>query len=197
MFLSQHWSQTWRWIRTRGNIVSLATRLHHVPRMATSTQSSAATRVSRRIAPTTLGGRLIWNSATELSASSSQRGTAEVRNYISDVKASQIINKATVFQQSNKKDNIKIRVTGLLWWEPTDDRWNPIAKGQGGVSEILTSSQTWELLHFQHCMKLSPFNVWVRFFEWNFKGNLWNSIQNILPYIERYYFVKCWNSKGY
>ena len=38
-----------------------------------------------------------------------------------------------------------------------------------------------ELLNFQHCMKLSPFNAWVRYFMWNFKGNLWNSTQNIFP----------------
>ena len=25
------------------------------------------------------------------------------------------------------------------------------------------------------------FNVWVRYFVWNFKGNLWNSTQNIFP----------------
>ena len=26
-----------------------------------------------------------------------------------------------------------------------------------------------------------PFNVWVRYFVWNFKGYIWNSTQNILP----------------
>ena len=34
-------------------------------------------------------------------------------------------------------------------------------------------------------LKFSPanisFNVWVRYFVWNFKGYLWNSTQNILP----------------
>ena len=30
-------------------------------------------------------------------------------------------------------------------------------------------------------MKIVCFNVWVRYFEWNFKGTLWNSTQNILP----------------
>ena len=29
--------------------------------------------------------------------------------------------------------------------------------------------------------KIASFNVWVRYFVWNFKGNLWNSTQNILP----------------
>ena len=31
------------------------------------------------------------------------------------------------------------------------------------------------------CIKIVSFNVWVRCFEWNFKGTLWNSTQNILP----------------
>ena len=30
-------------------------------------------------------------------------------------------------------------------------------------------------------MKSTSFNVWVRYFVWNFKGYLWNSTQNILP----------------
>ena len=30
-------------------------------------------------------------------------------------------------------------------------------------------------------IKSTSFNVWVRYFEWNFKGTLWNSTQNILP----------------
>ena len=34
---------------------------------------------------------------------------------------------------------------------------------------------------FQHCIKIISFNVWVRYFVWNFKGTLWNSTQNILP----------------
>ena len=34
-------------------------------------------------------------------------------------------------------------------------------------------------------MKIISFNVRVRYFVWNFKGCLWNSTQNILPYIER------------
>ena len=31
------------------------------------------------------------------------------------------------------------------------------------------------------CIKTLSFNVWVRYFVWNFKGDLWNSTQNILP----------------
>ena len=30
-------------------------------------------------------------------------------------------------------------------------------------------------------MKIFFFNVWVRYFVWNFEGNLWNSTHNILP----------------
>ena len=29
-------------------------------------------------------------------------------------------------------------------------------------------------------IKFTSFNVWVRYFVWNFKGTLWNSTQNIL-----------------
>ena len=43
------------------------------------------------------------------------------------------------------------------------------------------SSLTWDLLNLQHCLKIISFNVWVRYFMWNFKGTLWNSTQNILP----------------
>ena len=44
---------------------------------------------------------------------------------------------------------------------------------------------TYELLNLR-ALKYSPadktyiFNVWVRYFAWNFKGTLWNSTQNIL-----------------
>ena len=52
----------------------------------------------------------------------------------------------------------------------------------------------WELLNFQHCMKWSSFNVWVRYFVWNFKGDLWNSTQIFYPYIEIVDFFKHnWN----
>ena len=45
---------------------------------------------------------------------------------------------------------------------------------------------TYELLNvralkFPCCIKIISFNVWVRYFVWNFKGHLWNSTQNILP----------------
>ena len=34
-------------------------------------------------------------------------------------------------------------------------------------------------LKFQSFIKIISFNVWVRYFVWNFKGYLWNSTQNI------------------
>ena len=40
---------------------------------------------------------------------------------------------------------------------------------------------TCELLNFHLSMKFTSFNVWVRYFVWNFKGTLWNFTQNILP----------------
>ena len=53
---------------------------------------------------------------------------------------------------------------------------------QGGVSKTLQ-----ELLNLR-ALKILPvnkkytsFNVWVRYFVWNFRGYLWNSTQNILP----------------
>ena len=36
-------------------------------------------------------------------------------------------------------------------------------------------------LKFHLWIKSTSFNVWVRYFVWNFKGNLWNSTQNIWP----------------
>ena len=32
-----------------------------------------------------------------------------------------------------------------------------------------------------NCIKTVSYNVWVRYFVWNFKVTLWNSTQNILP----------------
>ena len=52
---------------------------------------------------------------------------------------------------------------------------------QSGTYGRVMSSQIQELLKFQHCIKSVSFNVWVRYFVWNFKGTLWNSTQNILP----------------
>ena len=42
-------------------------------------------------------------------------------------------------------------------------------------------------------MKIISFNVWLRYFVWNFKGYLWNSTQNILPMHRKVIFVQHWN----
>ena len=52
---------------------------------------------------------------------------------------------------------------------------------RGGGSKRLMSSLIQELLNFHLRIKYTSFNVWARYFVWNFKGNLWNSTQNILP----------------
>ena len=52
---------------------------------------------------------------------------------------------------------------------------------RGGISKTILSSSILEHIQFQCFIKIAPFNVWVRYFEWNFKGTLWNSAQNILP----------------
>ena len=38
-------------------------------------------------------------------------------------------------------------------------------------------------------IKSTSFNVWVRYFVWNFKGTLWNSPQNILPIHWKIWFL--------
>ena len=50
-----------------------------------------------------------------------------------------------------------------------------------GVQKHVWALKTKELLKCQHCIKIVSFNVWVRYFVWNFKGTLWNSTQNISP----------------
>ena len=53
---------------------------------------------------------------------------------------------------------------------------------------------TYELLNlralkFSTVNKIKLFNVWVRYFVWNFKGTLWNSTQNILPIRWKIWFL--------
>ena len=59
--------------------------------------------------------------------------------------------------------------------------WSWDWAAQGGVSKTHMSSWIWELLKLECCIKVISYNVWVRYFVWNFKGNLWNSTQNIIP----------------
>ena len=69
----------------------------------------------------------------------------------------------------------------------------------GAVSKILTSSFIQELLNFHLWrIKSTSFNAWVRYFQWNFKGTLWNSSQNILTiHWEIWFFTQHWNFKGF
>ena len=54
---------------------------------------------------------------------------------------------------------------------------------------ITVSALGEELLNFQLWIKFTSFNVWVRYFVWNFKGNLWNSTHNILPIHWKIWFL--------
>ena len=51
----------------------------------------------------------------------------------------------------------------------------------GGAFQTCRWALTSKTLKFKCCIKIVSFNVWVRYFVWNFKGTLWNSAQNILP----------------
>ena len=53
--------------------------------------------------------------------------------------------------------------------------------GSGGRFKNAYELLTLRALKFQCFIKDLSFNVWVRYFVWNFKGTLWNSTQNILP----------------
>ena len=53
--------------------------------------------------------------------------------------------------------------------------------GGGGVFKNAYELLTLRALTISMFHKNLSFNVWVKYFEWNFKGILWNSTQNILP----------------
>ena len=56
--------------------------------------------------------------------------------------------------------------------------WQPWSRGHfKNTYELLN---VWAL-NFHMWIKSTSFNVWVKYFVCNFKGNLWNSTQNILP----------------
>ena len=59
----------------------------------------------------------------------------------------------------------------------------------------LKSGSSW-IFKLQHCVKLSSLSVWVRYLVWNFKGNLWNSTQNILPILKDLISIHSWNFKS-
>ena len=51
---------------------------------------------------------------------------------------------------------------------------------QGGISKMHMSSSIESYSIFK-CIKIVSFNVWARYFVWNFKGTLWHSTKNISP----------------
>ena len=67
------------------------------------------------------------------------------------------------------------------WCTVNHHTWSWDWAAQGGISKTHMSSWIWELLKLECCTKVISFNVWVRYFVWNFKGDLWNSTQNIIP----------------
>ena len=60
--------------------------------------------------------------------------------------------------------------------------------GGGGNAHKLLNLRA---LNFYLCMKYTSFNVWVRYFVWNFKWYLWNSTQYILPIHWKIRFLYC------
>ena len=62
--------------------------------------------------------------------------------------------------------------------------------GGGGGQKRLRALKYGSSHIFTFQQNYTSFNAWVRYFVWNFKGYLWNSAQNIPPYIdiERYDF---------
>ena len=67
-------------------------------------------------------------------------------------------------------------------------KWLPYCLGLGVLTYFLLVTQWCSLgcvsirvLKISVLYKIISFNIWVRYFVWNFKGYLWNSTQNILP----------------
>ena len=52
----------------------------------------------------------------------------------------------------------------------------------------LKSKSSW-IFKFHQWIKATSFNVWVRYFVWNFKSTLWNSAQNILTIYWKIWFL--------
>ena len=82
-----------------------------------------------------------------------------------------ILNQHSFLQISQDMHPIACLWRLCIWW----------VKIQGGGFK-----NTYELLNpralkISTLHKILSFNVWVRYFVWNFKGTLWNSTQNILP----------------
>ena len=78
------------------------------------------------------------------------------------------------------------------WWV-----WEGVGGGPGGggaqkhLHGLLLEIQ--ELLKCHCCIKIISFNVWVRYFVWNFKGTLWNSTQkNLTHTLKDVHFICRW-----
>ena len=67
-------------------------------------------------------------------------------------------------------------VCSYHWYQSKDDI--PWGGGGGAFQKRLQAHKSG---NFQFSIRYTSFSVWVRYFVWNFKGNLWNSAQNILP----------------
>ena len=63
----------------------------------------------------------------------------------------------------------------LVWVEYSSRR----SRGRFKIIQELLDVRALKCFHMW--IKYTSSNVWVRYFVWNFKGNLWNSTQNILP----------------
>ena len=57
----------------------------------------------------------------------------------------------------------------------------PVLYLNGELFQNLMSSQIKESLNFYFSITYTSFNLWINYFVWNFKGYLWNSIQNSSP----------------
>ena len=60
---------------------------------------------------------------------------------------------------------------------------------RGAFQKHLSELLNLRALNFHLWIKSTSFNVWVRYFVWNFKGTLWNSTLNILPIHWKMWFL--------
>ena len=63
-----------------------------------------------------------------------------------------------------------------------------VARTEGGSKTFMSSSSK-EILNFHPWVKYKSFNLWTRYFVWNFKGRSWNSTKKSYSYIERWIFL--------
>ena len=72
-----------------------------------------------------------------------------------------------------------------LWFNTGNTLWISLGLWMGRNNGICHDNEGrrggGELVNFHLSINYTSFNVWIRYFVWNFKGNLWNSTQNILP----------------